>query len=321
MKTTSKKLTFKKDNPERLDVFLAEKQKVTRSQAQKLMDQKNISINDKPAQKGGLILKNGDIIKIEDKKDEVKKETITKENPIVKTEKIKIIEVADDYIVIEKPSGLLTHPTDKNEPDSVASQLVKKYPELKKIGEDKKRPGIVHRLDKEASGLMVVARTQKMFEFLKEQFKNRQVEKEYLALAHGQIKKDWDEIRFNLERSKNNDRISALPNTVKGEPNPIGKEALTEFWVEKRFVNFTLVKVKIHTGRMHQIRAHFLAYDHPLVSDPLYYQKKRRDKWDKVCGRLFLHSCHLGFTDLEGKPVEFNSKLPEKLENFLKLLK
>ena len=100
-----------------------------------------------------------------------------------------------------------------------------------------------------------------------------------------------------------------------------GKEAKTEFLVEKNFVNFSLLRVKIHTGRMHQIRAHLLAYNHPLVGDPLYFQKKQKRTWDEKLGRLFLHSAKLGFTDLEGNKQEFESPLPKKLEEFLKLLK
>jgi 23S rRNA-/tRNA-specific pseudouridylate synthase len=160
-----------------------------------------------------------------------------------------------------------------------------------------------------------------MFNHLKEQFKNRTVEKEYLALAHGQVAKDWDEIKFPIERSRQGERMSALPATHKGEANLSGKEAYTEFDVIKRFINFTLLKVKIHTGRMHQIRAHLLAYNHPLVSDPLYFQKKRKDKWDKICGRLFLHCTRLAFTDLDGQKQEFESALPADLEKFLLLLK
>lgn len=321
MKNIIKKFTYKENITIRLDNFLSEKLKITRSKIAKLTKEQDIFLNNKLVKKGGLMLKAGDEIRIEEKAPEVKTETKNVKVEKTKTPKLNIIAVTDDYIVVEKPNGLLSHQTEKNEADSVASILAKKYPELKKVGDDKKRPGIVHRLDKEASGLMVVARTQKMFEHLKEQFKSRTVIKEYMALAHGKISKDADEIRFHLERSRTNDRMSALPATNRGEVNTLGKDALTEFWVEQRFINFTLVKVKIHTGRMHQIRAHFLAYDRPLVGDPLYYQKKLRSKWDKVCGRLFLHCVHLGFTDLDGQTQEFTSELPKQLSNFLLMLK
>ncbi|MFA6548092.1 MAG: RluA family pseudouridine synthase [Candidatus Magasanikbacteria bacterium] len=330
MTTTSKKITFKESAGKRLDIFFAEKFKISRSQAQKMIEGNNILINHKLSTKTGHPLKTGDQIVIEAKP--VIKPTkieVQKENKKTKAKlKIKILATTKDYIVTEKPNGLLTHSTDKNETDSLASILAKKYPELKKVGDmqdsketTNKRPGIVHRLDKEASGLLVVARTQKMFDHLKNQFKNHTVDKEYMVLVHGKVHKDWDEIKFPIERSRNKDRMAALPTTLRGSATLEGKTALTEFWVEKRFVNFTLLRVKIHTGRMHQIRVHMLAYDHPVVGDPLYFQKKQKNKWDKVCGRLFLHCTYLAFVDLDNKLQEFRSELPPELTNFLPLLK
>ena len=178
------------------------------------------------------------------------------------------------------------------------------------------RPGIVHRLDKSASGLLVVARTQKMFEYLKKQFKDRTITKEYLVLVYGKIKIDHDIIDFPIARKKDG-KMSALPKTTKGVSNDKGKEAKTEFWVEKRFINHTLLKVKLHTGRMHQIRAHFLAYNHPVVGDTLYYQKQYK-KWTGKLDRLFLHCYKLGFTDLNNKYQEFTIATPKELTEYLK---
>lgn len=321
MKKATKKNQEQKAIPaQRLDIFLSNKLKISRSQIKKLIDNNQVTINSQTATKTGELVRATDKVVI-NKPVAVKKLTVKEEKVKKEKFKINIIKETPDYLVIEKPYGLLTHSTEKNEPDSLASMLAKKYPELKKVGEDKKRPGIVHRLDKEASGLLVVARTQPMFEHLKNQFKNRTVEKEYLALAHGKTSKDFDKINFPLERGRNVERMSALPATKNGETNTLGKEALTEFDVEKRFINFTLLKVKIHTGRMHQIRAHLLAYNHPIVGDPLYRQKKRKDKWDKICGRLFLHCVRLAFFDRNGEKQEFNSALPQTLSDFLLLLK
>jgi len=319
MKSTAKKIKFSQPESMRLDNFLAENFKTSRSQAQKMIEDNNISINTKPINKSGAFLKNGDIVVIEKKPIEkltVEEKKITKKINY----KINIVSATKDYLVVEKPSGLLSHPTEKNETDALSTILLKKYPELKKIGEDPKRPGIVHRLDKDASGLMVVARTQKMFVHLKDQFKNRTIEKEYMVLVHSKVAKDWDEINFPLERSRTSERMAAIPLLNRGQITDSGKTALTEFWVEQRFVNFTLLRVKIHTGRMHQIRAHMLAYNHPVVGDPLYIQKKRKDKWDKICGRLFLHCIHLSFIDLKNKRQTFTSALPEQLKKFLTLL-
>jgi 23S rRNA pseudouridine1911/1915/1917 synthase len=233
----------------------------------------------------------------------------------------KIVAKTDDYIVVEKPTGLLTHPTMADEKNSLSGWLVKKFPEIKKVGDDPElRPGIVHRLDKEASGLLVVARTQKMFDHLKEQFKNRTIEKEYYALVHDQVARDWEILNFPIARSETSERMAARPIRADEIIEEGEKEAKTEFMVEKRFVNFTLLRVTLHTGRMHQIRVHFLAYNHPLVGDPLYIQKKRKRAWDDKLGRLFLHSTKLSFTDLNGEKQSFESPMPPELNKFLEQL-
>jgi len=323
---------------QRLDIFLSKKlsghptgSKLSRSQAQKLITEGRILLNNNIPKKSGEQIKKGDIISIlssrataerslKDSERDFSTPLHSARNDSEQTD-IKIIAETADYLVVEKPVGLLTHPTMKNETNALSSILVAQYPELKKVGDDPMRPGIVHRLDKDASGLLVVARTQKMFEYLKEQFKTRKIEKEYSVLAHGKVAKDWDEIDFPIARGQNAERMAAIPVRFRGEKTETGKEALTEFLVEKRFVNFTLLRVKIHTGRMHQIRVHLLAYNHPLVGDPLYFQKKRKKMWDEKLGRMFLHCTKLGFKDLEDNMQTFESPLPEQLTEFLKILK
>jgi 23S rRNA pseudouridine1911/1915/1917 synthase len=325
---------------QRLDVFIVEQLQISRSQAQKMIEQGQILVNDKPPKKPGDQIKGGDsILCYSEPKNEAKnkntgfKNTTTKQ-PTAETKKnnatlvkgaVTIIAETQDYIVVDKPTGLLTHPTLAEEENSLASYLVKKYPEIKDVGENPVRPGIVHRLDKDASGLLVVARTPAMFVGLKKQFKKRTVEKEYLVLVHGRVAKDVDTINFPIARSKTTARMAARPQTYTGMSNelplPVGeKEALTEFIVEKRFVNFTLLRVSIHTGRMHQIRVHLLAYNHPVVGDPIYFQKKRKNVWDKKLGRLFLHATQLSFSDLEKQRQTFNSPLPQQLQEFLQTL-
>lgn len=322
-------------NDSRLDVFLVEKLKISRSQVQKMIDAGQILVNGKTPKKSGDRVRPDDNVVVSDEQPI----STTDESLTNKSEKkftiadIEIVAETPDYFVVNKPSGMLTHSTNKNEADSLAAILLKKYPKLKSIGDtssstpgglrrasDPMRPGIVHRLDKEASGLLVVAKTQTMFDLLKEQFKQRQIEKEYTVLAHDQVAKDWDEINFPIDRG-GNDRMVAIPKTVRGIQHDNGKQALTEFFVETRYVNFTLLKVIIHTGRMHQIRVHLLAYNHPVVGDPLYNQAKRHSKWDAKLGRLFLHCTKLAFTDLQGHKQTFESELPKELTEFLKLLK
>ena len=330
------KIITNKSGEARLDVFLASELKITRSQVQKMIDEGKVEINGKVPKKYGEKVKDGDkiLIKHEDTKTlKQKPANMAREDKPVGV--IQIIAETPDYIVVNKPTGLLTHPTMANEKESLSAWLVKKYTEIKKVGEDKMRPGIVHRLDKEASGLMVIARTQKMFEHLKEQFKDRTINKEYLVLVHGKVEREEGVIDFPIGRSDTADKMAAIPLTFRGQPQNLmagphtnspgefgvrGKEAKTEFWVEKHFVNFTLLRVKIHTGRTHQIRVHMFAYNHPVVGDPMYFQKKQKRVWDDKCGRLFLHSAKLGFTNLNGKKVEFESPLPSGLQNFLEQL-
>jgi 23S rRNA pseudouridine1911/1915/1917 synthase len=329
--TKNKKFTVSpKLHGSRLDVFLSEELDITRSQVQKLLETGLILHNDKEPKKGGDRVKTGDTVTVQEistnvdsakinlaKKDTKKKLEVTKWD-------IKIVAETPDYVVIEKPAGLLVHPTMAEEKNTLVSWLTKKYPKIKTVGDEPDlRPGIVHRLDKEASGLLVVAKTQKMFEHLKEQFKNRTIEKEYLALVHGRVAKDWDEINFPIARGETNDRMAARPILKRVGKQSMAtldegeKEAKTEFLVEKRFANCTFVRVTIHTGRMHQIRVHMLAYNNPLVGDPLYFQKKRKKNLDEKLGRMFLHSIKLGFTDLHGEKQMFESPLPPELAKFL----
>lgn len=324
----SKTITIKNaDVQKRLDVFLVEKLKISRSKIQKMVKEEQIMINGKLPKKSGGLLSEGDKITInppKEIKDEVKiVKTKNKEESQEQENKYLIPEIITeekDYLIINKPAGLLTHGIQK-EDYSLAKFLSTKYPEIKKVGENPLRPGIVHRLDREASGLLIIARNQKMFEFLKKQFQERTVGKEYFVLVHDKVSADSGIINFPLERGRNNERMAAIPKTVHGYENEKGKEALTEFWVEKKYVNFSFLTVKIHTGRMHQIRAHFLAYDHPVVGDNLYFQKKQKRGKDEELGRLFLHCFKLEFIDLQNIRQKFEILLPQELEEFLKKLK
>lgn len=307
----------------RLDLLVPKKFNLSRSQAQKLMDRGLILVNSAVPKKYGQTIRAGDAIVIAKSTGQNRPAAAASNDnapslqasaiPSAATREPRVIAETADYLVVEKPAGLLTHTTEAREKNTLAGWLAKKYPEVKKIGDQPAvRPGIVHRLDKEASGLLVVARTQPMFEHLKNQFKARTVRKEYLALVHGRVAKDWGEINFPIARGQSRTRMAARPAT--DEPDKNEREAKTEFLVEKRFANCTLLRVTLHTGRMHQIRVHMLAYNHPLVGDPLYFQKKRKDNLDKKYGRLFLHAAKLSFTNLDGQRQIFTSPLPKELE-------
>lgn len=234
---------------------------------------------------------------------------------------VPIIAETDDYIILDKPSGLTVHPGESVKDPTLADWLVERYPRLRQVGEDPARPGIVHRLDKEVSGLMVIAKNADTFDLLKDQFQKRTISKEYTALAYGSTSKDYDTISFPIERSASG-KMSALPSTVKGETNPDGRNALTEFEVARRFVNYTLLKVRIKTGRTHQIRVHMSAYGHPLVGDDLYSTHKTRLANQKLkLGRIFLAATKLAFYDRNGEKQEFTIDLPAKLKALLQQIK
>ena len=315
-----KKITIKtEDTGKRLDVFLVDKlPDLSRSHILKLIKKEAILINGE-AKNPHYSLKEGDVLDI--KKTEIieKKE---KKLSKVKAADIKIIEDTPDYVVINKPAGLVVHGATHINEYSLADFLIKKYPEIKTVGDDPVRPGIVHRLDKDVSGLMVVAKNQETFETLKKQFKTRTVIKQYIGLVHGQVKLDTDIINFPIERAAAGYKMSALPLTKKGEINLEGKPALTEFDVIKRFVNYTLLRISIKTGRTHQIRAHMAAYGNPIVGDSLYGSSRNKLQNKKLnLGRIFLVSAKLSFKDAKKVKHEYEAKLPKELEKFLKTVK
>lgn len=243
----------------------------------------------------------------------------------------------DNYLVINKPAGLTVHGGVAVKEKTLVDWLIKECPEIKNVGDDPIRPGIVHRLDKDVSGLMVVAKNNTAFNNLKAQFQKRDINKQYLSLVYGQISKTEGEINFPIKRAKEGYKMAAMPidsgllskktnlqNRDTG--NLLGwqksKEAITSFKVIKKFINYTFLEVKIKTGRTHQIRVHFFAYGHPLVGDNLYYTKKTKVKNQKLnLGRIFLVANRLSFTDLNGEKKNFTIDLPANLQVFLNQLK
>ncbi len=229
-----------------------------------------------------------------------------------------IIEQTDDYVVIIKPAGLLVHPADSS-PDepTLVDWLVKKFPQIKTVGDEPElRPGIVHRLDREASGLMVIALNQKTFDALKVQFQDRTIEKEYLVLVHGKMLRDFGEINLPIGRMSRGGRMAAHSSNYEE-----GNEARTEYFVEKRFSTTTLLRVHIHTGRTHQIRVHMFSLQHPVVGDTLYPLKKfgktKMGKAFPLPPRLCLHAARLAFTDKTGARKEYLAELPPDFANYL----
>lgn len=226
---------------------------------------------------------------------------------------MKFIFENNDFLVVEKPGGLLVHPTEKQEKNTLTGWLIQKYPEIKKVGDDPLRPGIVHRLDKDASGLLVIAKNQKIFEHLKDQFKKHKIEKEYLALVYGEIEKDEGVIDLPIGRSTNG-KMGAVKSIKQKRKF---KTALTEYKLVKKYPGVSLLKIKTGTGRTHQIRAHMKSIGHPVVGDSLYKAKLRWKKNIPPPPRLFLHAICLGFFDLKNKWHEFQSPPPAELKLYL----
>jgi len=311
----------------RLDKFLTEKLDKSRSQIQKDIKAGFVLVNEKSA-KVHQFLNAGDKIEIRNSKFETQIEgkkitnLKTKIQSIFgkkeKLPKIKIIKKNDEYLIIEKPAGLLVHPTIKNEQNTLIHILIKKFPELAKVGDpialekddQTFRPSIVHRLDRDVSGLMIIPRTQAMFDFLKSQFKQRKIHKKYLALVHGNLPKDQDIIDFEISRASSGGKMAAHP-----EGSGKGKPSATEYQVIQRFDKFTLVEARPLTGRTNQIRVHFYAIGHPIVGDKLYKLKNIKSKTN--LNRIFLHSTKLAFTDKQGNEQKLESALPGELKNFL----
>ncbi len=307
----------------RIDAFLAEAGYGTRTYAQRSIERGFVLVNGKVCTKVSHRVHTGDVIVAEEMTELEKVPKVTPQESRELLEKIRIIHEDKQFLVVEKPAGLIVHPTEANEKVTLSSWITEKYPDVLGVGESEVRPGIVHRLDKDASGVLVIARTQKMFKHLKAQFKDRSIEKKYTVLVHAVISLEHGVINFIIDRGHDGKMI-ARPNTqmtlknVKEDRS--GKEALTEFDVLKRFVRYTLLSVRLHTGRMHQIRVHMHAYNHSVVGDTLYIHKRDVKKSDPIINRLFLHASQLCFSTLKNERVCFESPLPFELTSFLEEL-
>lgn len=322
----------------RLDRFLTEKLAKPRHQVQKQIKAGMIFVNGEATKKAHRFLEVDDVITLKERQETGDKEQGTKkqENKKSITDKIKklftkekltpkVVAKTKDYIIIEKPAGMLVHSTQKNEKNTIVDWLIKKYPstarledpvELKKGLNTPYRPGIIHRLDREVSGLMLIPFNLNAFEYFKSQFKLRKIKKEYIALVHGQLTNEHGTIELEISRSAEGGRMAGHPaGSGKGKPS------FTEYDIIKRYNKSCLIRVILKTGRTNQIRVHFFAVGHPLVGDRVYNLKMYRNKYNIKSEHLFLHANKLGFNDLKGNWQEFESPLPEYLTEMLKNLK
>jgi len=228
--------------------------------------------------------------------------------------KLEIVHEDNDVVVVNKPSGLLVHPSVRDEEETLANVLVARYPEIAGVGESFERPGIVHRLDKDASGLLVVARTKKAYTSLKRQFQKHTIKKEYQVLVHGHPPKDAGTITLAVGRASSGEKMAARAEPLAGD-----RSAVTHYRVDTRYADASLLTVRTETGRTHQIRAHFKALGCPVAGDPLYHWKRGPSL---PAGRLFLHAKTLGFSHpASRRKLEFSAPLPADLQDVLAALK
>jgi 23S rRNA pseudouridine1911/1915/1917 synthase len=211
----------------------------------------------------------------------------------------------DPYIIVlNKPPGLVVHPASGNRSGTLVNRLVHHFPELRNIGEDPTRPGVVHRLDKDTSGLILVARTDHSLNFLQKEFKFHRVEKTYLALVSGSDLADSGDIILPVGRHpKHRKRMSVNHDT--------GKPARTSWQVVQRFDHACLIKVQLYTGRTHQIRVHFYDMGHPLLGERIYQYRRNRRK-QQIHPRQMLHAWQMGFRHpYSGQKIRFHVDPPQ----------
>ena len=286
---------------QRLDIYLNELiSELSRSQIQDSIHKEKVLVNSKIIRKPSFQISEGDQIEIR----------YTLPSPLkIIPESIPLdIFYQDEYVaVINKDSGMVIHPGAGIQNHTLVNALVYHFPEIKKVGPEI-RPGIVHRLDKETSGLLVIAKNQKAFEDLKSQFKKRQVQKKYKALVWGRYSQKQGVISWAIGRHvKEGARMSVKTKKP--------KKAETHFKVLKVFEKCSLLDVKPITGRTHQIRVHMSASGHPIVGDKRYGKRKKRAA---LKSRLFLHAYYISFIHPQTqKRLEFNIPLPDDLQKIL----
>ena len=306
------------DAGKRLDQFLtARMDQVSRARVQQLISEEKILVNG-AAVKASLKLRGGETVKILGEVERAPLKALAEDIPL------DIVYEDDDLAVINKPAGMMVHAgagasEEARNRGTLVNALLHHLKSLSSAGGEL-RPGIVHRLDKETSGLLVAAKNDEAHRKLSAQFAAREVKKKYVALVHGWVKKDSGTITQSISR----DRVRRTRMTTRLEG---GRTAVTHYRVarrlDSRFGKFTLMDVKIDTGRTHQIRVHVATMGHPVVGDTLYGAPSQARGKSAVISleRNFLHSAELEFRHPRtGEIVSLKTELPVLLREFLELL-
>ena len=310
------------DVGQRLDHFLALRLDVSRARVQQLIFEQKVLVNSEPA-KASLKLRGGERITVVGPAARPPLRAIAEDIPL------HILYEDTDLAIVYKPAGMMVHAgagaTEASRNcGTLVNALLHHFASLSAVGGEM-RPGIVHRLDKETSGLIVVAKNDEAHRKLAAQFARREVKKKYLALVHGWLKKDSGTISASISR----DRVRRIRMTTR---HAGGREAVSHYRVVRRidspFGKFTLIEVKIDTGRTHQIRVHMSSLGHPVVGDALYgaprelQAKRARGQLSVPPGlslpRNFLHSTELELAHPRtGRRLQLTSPLPFELQTFL----
>jgi len=304
------------DAGKRLDQFLATRlNSISRARVQDMIAEGKVLVNDAPA-KASLKLRGGERISVLGEAQRAPLKAIAEEIPL------DIVYEDDDLAVIDKPAGMMVHAgagasEDARNRGTLVNALLHHLNSLSGVGGEL-RPGIVHRLDKETSGLIIVAKNDEAHRKLGAQFAAREVKKKYVALVHGWVKKDSGTIAQNISR----DPVRRMRMTARLQG---GRAAVTHYRVVRRldtkFGKLTLLDVKIDTGRTHQIRVHLAAMGHPVVGDTMYGAPKQARGKSAAIGlpRNFLHAAELEFRHPRTEvTITLKSELPEELREFLR---
>ena len=286
------KIIYENDKKIRLDKFLSSNSSLTRNKVAQYINLGQVKVNGIVVNKAANIIKYKDEIVINESKFQNRNFSLPPEN------ELKIKYEDDDLLVISKDHGIVVHPSQNTNSATLVDILLNLYPTLKEVGEPS-RPGIVHRIDKETSGLLVVAKNNNILISLKDQFKKREVLKEYLAIVDGNTKEKGI-INAPMGRHPKDRKKRALIST--------GKEAITRY---EKIINengLSLLKVEIQTGRTHQIRVHLSSIGHPIYGDKVYSKK-----YKSVSSRMLLHSYRLKFKHpIKNKFIDIKDDIPKE---------
>lgn len=303
MEEIKKFLVSEEEEGDRLDVYLSNQLgDMSRSYVQKIIKDQKVKINSK-VEKSKYLVKESDEIEVEIPAPKVL-EVIPQDIPI------DIVYEDKDFLIVNKKQGMVVHPAPGNYENTLVNAVLYHCEDKLSSINGIIRPGIVHRIDKDTSGLLMIAKNNNSHNFLAEQLKDHSITREYEFICHGVVKEDKITVDKPIGRNPK-DRLKMA--VVKD-----GKRAVTHFEVIERFENFTHVRATLETGRTHQIRVHSLYINHPLLGDPLYGPKNSKFKLD---GQT-LHARKLGFIHPTTKEyVEFDSELPDYFQDIIAKLK